>query len=117
MKLNIGNHEFTELWDGVLYKALSDYPNVSDNEMKDIIDFVNYEKNHGRKCEIEADRDDILQYVQKEMLNLDKYKNVRRPEIIRECTACKGNFYFEMWFFTICRKCKETSRYCFTERR
>lgn len=89
MKLNIGNHEFTELWDGVLYKALSDYPNVSDNEMKDIIDFVNYEKNHGRKCEIEADRDDILQYVQKEMLNLDKYKNVRRPEIIRECTACK----------------------------
>lgn len=89
MKLNIGNHEFTELWDGVLYKALSDYPNVSDNEMKDIIDFVNYEKNHGRQCEIEADRDDILQYVQKEMLNLDKYKNVCRPEIIRECTACK----------------------------
>lgn len=89
MKLNIGNHEFTELWDGVLYKALSDYPNVSDNEMKDIIDFVNYEKNHGRQCEIEADRDDILQYVQKEMLNLDKYKNVSRPEIIRECTACK----------------------------
>ena len=44
MKLNIGNHEFTELWDGVLYKALSDYPNVSDNEMKDMIDFVNYEK-------------------------------------------------------------------------
>lgn len=32
MKINIGNHEFTELWDGVLYKALSDYPNVSDNE-------------------------------------------------------------------------------------
>lgn len=90
MKLNIGNHEFTELWDGVLYKALSDYPNVSDNEMKDMIDFVNYEKNHGRKYEIEADRDDILQYVQKEMLNLDKYKNVRRPEIIRECTACKA---------------------------
>ena len=91
MKINIGNHEFTELWDGVLYKALSDYPNVSDNEMKDIIDFVNYEKNHGRKCEIEADRDDILQYVQKEMLNLDKYKNVRRPEIIRECTACNAS--------------------------
>ena len=90
MKLNIGNHEFTELWDGILYKALSDYPNVSDNEMKDIIDFVNYEKNHGRQCEIEADRDDILQYVQKEMLNLDKYKNVCRPEIIRECTACKA---------------------------
>ena len=90
MKINIGNHEFTELWDGVLYKALSDYPNVSDNEMKDIIYFVNYEKNHERQCEIEADRDDILQYVQKEMLNRGKYKKVRRPEIIRECTACNA---------------------------
>lgn len=88
MKINIGNHEFTELWDGVFYKALSDYPNVSDNEMKDIIDFVNYEKINGRRCEIEADREDILQYVQKEMLNPEKYKSVRRPEIIRECTAC-----------------------------
>ena len=44
MKINIENHEFTELWDGVLYKALSDYQNVSDNEMKDMIYFVNYEK-------------------------------------------------------------------------
>ena len=34
MKINIGKHEFTECWDGVLYKALSDYPKVSDNEMK-----------------------------------------------------------------------------------
>lgn len=88
MKIHIGNHEFTELWDGVFYKALSDYPNVNDNEMKDIIDFANYEKINGRQCEIEADREDILQYVRKEMLNPDKYKNVRRPEIIKECTAC-----------------------------
>ena len=88
MKINIGNHAFTELWDGVLYKALSDYPIVSDNEMKDMIDFANYEKNHGRQCEIEADRKDILRYVQKEMLNPEKYNDVRRPEIIRECTAC-----------------------------
>lgn len=88
MKISIANHEFTELWDGVLYKALSDYPHVSDNEMKDIIDFVNYEKANGRQCEIEADRDDILKYVLDEMRNPDKYKNVRRPKIIRECTAC-----------------------------
>ena len=88
MKIIIGNHEFTELWDGVFYKALSDYPNVSDNEMKDILDFVNYEKSNGRQCEIEADREDILQYVQKEMLNPGKYMNVHRPKIIRECTAC-----------------------------
>gem|GEM_PF-3841801 len=42
MKINIGKHEFTECWDGVLYKALSDYPKVSDNEMKDILDFIAY---------------------------------------------------------------------------
>lgn len=72
MKISIANHEFTELWDGVLYKALSDYPHVSDNEMKDIIDFVNYERTNGRQCEIEADRDDILKYVLDEMRNPDK---------------------------------------------
>jgi hypothetical protein len=88
MIINIGNHEFTELWDGVLYKALSNYPTVSDNEMKDIIDFVDYEKANGRNCEITADRQDILDYVRKEMRNPDKYKNVRRPEIIKECIAC-----------------------------
>ena len=40
--------------------------------------------------EIEADSEDILRYVQKEVLNPEKYKNVCRPEIIRECTACKA---------------------------
>ena len=88
MKLNIGNHDFTELWNGVLDKAVSDYPNVSDNEMKDIIDFDVYEKSNGRECEITADRQEILDYVLKEMKNPDKYKDVCRPEIIKECTAC-----------------------------
>ena len=88
MKINIGKHEFTECWDGVLYKALSDYPKVSDNEMKDILDFIAYEKINGRECEIEADRQDILEYVLEKIKYPDKYKNVKRPEIIRECTAC-----------------------------
>jgi len=88
MKIDIGKHEFSEVWDGVFYKALSDYPTVSDNEMKDIIDFINYEKANGRDCEITADRQDILDYVRKEIQNPDKYRDVRRPEIIRECTAC-----------------------------
>lgn len=88
MKINIGKHEFTECWDGVLYKALSDYPKVSDNEMKDILDFIAYEKINGRECEIEADRQDILEYVLEKIKYPDKYKNVKRPEIIRACTAC-----------------------------
>lgn len=88
MKINIGKHEFTECWDGVLYKVLSDYPKVSDNEMKDILDFIAYEKMNGRECEITAERQDILDYVLEEIKYPDKYKSVKRPEIIRECTAC-----------------------------
>ena len=88
MKINIGRHEFTECWDGILYKALSDYPKVSDNEMKDILDFIAYEKMNGRECEITAERQDILDYVLEEIKHPDKYKNVKRLEIIKECTAC-----------------------------
>lgn len=88
MKINIGKHEFTELWDKVLYKSLSDYPNVSDNEIKDIIDFIDYEKKYGRETDIIADNENILEYVNKEIRNKEKYKNVKRPKKITECTAC-----------------------------
>lgn len=30
MLIKIGNFEFTEVWDGVFYKKLSNYPQVSD---------------------------------------------------------------------------------------
>lgn len=29
MKIDIGEHEFSIIWDGVFYCALSDYPNIS----------------------------------------------------------------------------------------
>lgn len=89
MKINIGKHEFTEVWDGVFYKALSDYPKVNKNEMKDIIDFIAYEKANGREVEITADRLEIFDYVQEEIKEPEKYRNVKRPKIIRECTACE----------------------------
>lgn len=88
MIINVGKHEFTELWDGVLYKGLSDYPNVSDNEMKDIIDFAAYEKLNGRKIEIVTDNPEIKSYILREMPKTDKYRCIKRPAIIRECTAC-----------------------------
>lgn len=88
MILNIGKHDFTELWDGVLYKALSDYPNVSDNEMKDILDFIKYEKSNGRDVQIVSDNSDIKNYVLQEIKNPEKYLHTKRPSVIRECTAC-----------------------------
>lgn len=32
MLIKIGNFEYTEVWDGVFYKKLSNYPKVSDWE-------------------------------------------------------------------------------------
>jgi len=69
MILNIGKHDCTELWDGVLYKALSGYPNVTDNEMKDILDFIAYEKMYEREVEIVCDNPKIYTYVMKESRN------------------------------------------------
>ncbi len=88
MKLYIGRHEFSELWDGVYYKALSDYPEVSGHEMKDILDFLFYHQQHGCKVEIEADDQSILAYVLHEIQFPDRYKSATRPPILRECRAC-----------------------------
>ena len=38
MLIKIGDFEFTEVWDGVLYKKLSDYPKVSDWEIRNLIE-------------------------------------------------------------------------------
>lgn len=88
MIINVGNHEFSEVWDGVFYKALSDYPNVCDNEMKDIIDFIAYERANGRTAEIVSDNPKIKDYVLQEAQKPEKYVHTKRPSVIRECTAC-----------------------------
>ena len=41
MLIKIGDFEYSEVWDGVFYKKLSNYPQVSDWEIKTIIDIVN----------------------------------------------------------------------------
>lgn len=63
MLIKISNFEFTEVWDGVLYKKLSRYPAISDWEKRNIIEFVEYEAAHGRECTIECENPDILTEV------------------------------------------------------
>ncbi len=46
MLIKIGDFECTEVWDGVFYKKLSDYPNISDWEMRTLIEFIEYEKKY-----------------------------------------------------------------------
>lgn len=89
MIIYIGNHEFTELWDGIYYKALSNYPNVSDWEIKNIIDFIKYEKLYNRITELRSENEDILSYIKQEIQYPDKYSTVTRPDKITECIACK----------------------------
>ena len=95
MLIKIGDFEFTEVWDGVLYKKLSEYPKVSDWEIRNLIEFIDYENSHGRECKIESDDDNLLGLIDTEIKNCEKYLAVPRPKLITECTACpyrKGCF-------------------------
>ena len=88
MLIKIGDFEFTVVWDGVLYKKLSQYPAISDWEKRNIIEFVEYEAFHGRECTIECEDTDILAEVNQALQNRQTYRNVPRPALITECTAC-----------------------------
>lgn len=88
MLIKIGNFDFTEVWDGVLYKKLSHYPAISDWEKRNIIEFVEYEASHGRECQIECEDADILAEVKHALQNRETYRNAPRPALISECTAC-----------------------------
>ena len=88
MLIKIGDFEFTEVWDGVLYKKLSQYPAISDWEKRNIIEFVEYEISHGRKCQIECENADVLAEVNQALQNRETYRHTSRPTLITECTAC-----------------------------
>lgn len=88
MLIKIGDFEFTEVWDGVLYKKLSQYPAVSDWEKRNIIDFVEYEASNGRECTIECEAADTLAEVNAALKNREAYRNAPRPVLLTECTAC-----------------------------
>ena len=86
--IKIGDFECTEVWDGVFYKALSDYPNITKWEIKCILDFMEYEKSYGRECKIECEDKSIARCIENAVQNPTEYKNVSRPNLITECTAC-----------------------------
>ena len=87
MHIKIGEFEYTECWDGVLYKKLSDYPNISDWEIQTVYDFMKYEANNGRESDIEAD-DAILKAIEDYRPKYESGKRVPVPVKITECSAC-----------------------------
>ncbi|GEN56288.1 hypothetical protein GCM10012290_05580 [Halolactibacillus alkaliphilus] len=89
MILNIDKHDFSIIWDGVYYKALSDYPHINDWELKSIIDFVAYEKSHGRETEVVGPDSVLINKIKVALEGGNKYLNVRKPDFISECTSCQ----------------------------
>ena len=88
MLIKIGGFEFTHVWDGVLYKNLSGFPAVSDWEKRNLIEFVEYEASHGRDCTIECENEETLAQIHEALENRERYRNVPRPALLTECTAC-----------------------------
>lgn len=89
MRIEIGDFEFTEVWDGVLYKKLSCWPAVTDWEIRTLIEFAGYEQMHGRECELVCADAALLAEIRRKMQQREKYLSVPRPQLITECTACR----------------------------
>lgn len=88
MLIKVGNFECTEVWDGVFYKKLSNYPQVSDWEIRTIIEFIEYENKYGRECKIECEDHELLELINRKIREKEKYLSTPRPKLITECTAC-----------------------------
>ena len=82
MKIKIGDFEFTEVWDGVLYKKLSHYPDITDWELKNIIDFIDYESSYNRSCEIECDNKALISVIDNAIANKNSFKYILPPKLI-----------------------------------
>lgn len=88
MIIKVGNFECTEVWDGVFYKKLSRYPQITDWELRTIIEFIEYERKYGRKCRIECEDTELLKCIYEKIRKKEIYLKAARPALLTECTAC-----------------------------
>ena len=88
MIVNISNHDCTIIWDNVYYFVLSEYPNISDWEIKKLILFIRNEKANKRETNITCENNKILETVNYAIKNQELYLPVNTPNKITECTAC-----------------------------
>ena len=88
MHIKIRNNDCTEVWNGTLYKKLSDYPHVTDWEIRCLLDFCAYETANSRECTWECDDPAVLDKISAKMQHPEQYRAVLPPKKITECTAC-----------------------------
>ena len=84
MKIEFGDFEFTECWDGVLYKKLSGYPEMTDWEIQTVLDFIKYEKDNGCECELVGD-ENILAKVRDAIADRNRvfYERLQNVQHVR----------------------------------
>ena len=87
MLIKIGQFDVTECWNGVFYKKLSRFPDITDWEIQTVLDFIEYEKANGRSCKIEAEKD-IIDAIDRYRRIYQSGVHIAPPEKIEECTAC-----------------------------
>jgi len=88
MKVNIAKHDCTIIWDGVYYFALSNYPRISPWELRKLLTFVTFEKQHGRQTEIICEDKNIADAVNYALAHPETVENALLPDKITECTYC-----------------------------
>jgi hypothetical protein len=88
LTINIADHEFTIIWDNVYYFALSNFPNISDWELKKLLLFMKYEKDNNRETDIICENNEITEKVNFAIKDPDQYLQVNVPKKITGCTAC-----------------------------
>ena len=89
MQVNIAKHDCTIIWDGVYYFALYDYPHISQWELRKLLMFVAFEKQHGRQTEIIYEDKNIADAVNYALAHPETVENTLLPYKIIECTYCK----------------------------
>jgi len=88
VKVNIAKHKGMIIWDGVYEYPLSDYPRITPWELKKLLAFIDYEKQHGRHTEFECEDETILQAISHALASPETVQGASLPEKITECTYC-----------------------------
>ena len=89
MQVNIANHDYSIIWNGVYYFALSDYPNITPWELKKLLMFMEFEQLHGRQTDIKCDDPGIMLAINNAIAHPETVADAVLPAKITECTACK----------------------------
>ena len=89
MLVHIADHGGTIVWDQIYYFGLSDYPTISDWELKKLILFIAHEKAQGRETTIRCDCEALNKAVTHALENPTQFLSAPKPKKITACTACR----------------------------